>query len=99
MPKVEIIGPGVEAGQPTLTWGTRILLDGVELTPTRSIAVDIPLDGLLTVKAEVIVTEQFSLVAAADLHINAVVNPGFVLVAEKGPHGTVRYRAELERRQ
>lgn len=94
MPKIQIIGPDEQQDALVSGYGTRILVDGREVPDVRDIKVHANLDAALTVTVEAFVTGQFSFDGAADVHVNAVVTPGFTLVESTDQDGTKRYRAE-----
>lgn len=96
MPKIEIFGPIAENGEDPacIGWSTRVLMDGQEIPLVRDVAMKIEPDAAMVVTLNVFVGPDFHFVGASDLHVNAVVQPGFVLIESQGPNGEKHYRAE-----
>lgn len=89
MPKIEIKTP---AGG----WGTRFLIDGLEVPDIRSCELRIAVDEVVTAKLEVLATEELAFVGDVRLEVTVVALPGYVVV-EETIDGVRRYRAEVSR--
>lgn len=97
MPHVEIQTPRHD-GQACSSWGTRVFVDGQELSDVRDVSVRIAVDEAVEVRATVVATKEFQLSTGAELHVTVLAFPGYVLVEEVRADGTKAYRVESEQR-
>lgn len=85
--RLRVEGPG--AGQHF----TRVFVDDAEVKELGDVRVELPVDGVVRAYLTVNVTEAFAFTGGADLHVTAVVLPGYrLLKVEQG--GVTAYVAE-----
>lgn len=94
MPHIEVIGPTADDRQPRSAYGTRLRVDGRDIPDVREIVLRAALDAALTVRAEVLVTNDFHFEGEAALQVTVVAAPGYTVVEETRSDGTKAYRAE-----
>lgn len=94
MPRIEIETPAADGVLPS--FGTVLKLNGHEVPDVRSIYLALDVNNVVTATIEVIATERFSFTAGVDLHVNAIVLPGYRLLADQTPDGGIAYRAEKD---
>lgn len=94
MPKVEIVTPAEDGLGPSLGYGTRVFVDGRELTEVRSCRMQWTIEDIVTCDLEVLPSMGSRLVADAHLNLSVVAAPGSVVIAEPQADGTTVYRVE-----
>lgn len=96
MPRIEVITPAVGDGEPLVAYGTKVLCDGQELKEVKSCRMSWTPHDIVRCDLEVLPCTGSRFVADAEVFIDVIARPGYVVISEPQPDGTTVYRLEEE---